>query len=97
MRHLKSNKRKSRKSNINNRISTLKISNFIQNKIFLIEIWQLLFFSSTSIFLILIFLNQAWKPISFDETKITGLSGITKDDIKKNTSGFFDVVFCYSR
>ena len=47
------------------------------------------FFTSTSIFLILTFLNQAWKPISFDQTKITGLSGITKKDIKKTTSIFY--------
>ena len=80
MRHLKSQKRNSHK---NNQISTEKVSFINQNKNFLTELWQLLFFSSTSIFLILTFLNQAWKPISFDQTKITGLSGITKKDIKK--------------
>ena len=89
MRPLKSNKRKNRKSNKNNRISTNKVSNIFHNKIFLIELWQLIFFSSTSIFLILTFLNQAWEPISFDQTKITGLSGITKKDIKKTTSIFY--------
>ena len=89
MRPLKSNKRKSRKLNNNNRISTKKVSNIFQNKNFLIELWQLLFFTSTSILLILIFINQAWKPINFDQTKITGLSGITKNDIKKNTSIFY--------
>ena len=89
MRPLKSNKRKNRKSNKNNRISTNKISNIFHNKIFLIELWQLIFFSSTSIFLILTFLNQAWKPISFDQTKITGLSGISNNDIKKTTSIFY--------
>ncbi len=89
MRALKSNKRKNRKSNNNNRISTEKVSFIFQNKKFLIELWQLLFFSSTSIFLILIFTNQAWEPISFDQTKITGLSGITKSDIKKTTSIFY--------
>ena len=78
MRPLKSYKRKNRKLSFN-----------IQNKNFLTELWQLLFFSSTSIFLILIFLNQAWKPISFDQTKITGLSGISKNDIKKTTSIFY--------
>ena len=89
MRHLKSNKRKNRKSNKNNRISTNKVSNIFHNKNFLIELWQLIFFSSTSIFLIITFLNQAWKPISFDQTKITGLSGITKNDIKKTTTIFY--------
>ena len=74
MRPLKSNKRTQRKLNNNNRKSTKKVSNIFQNKNFLIELWQLIFFSSTSIFLILTFLNQAWKPIGFDQTKITGLS-----------------------
>ena len=89
MRPLKSNKRKNRKLNNNNARSTEKIPNVIQNKNFLIEVWQLLFFSSTSIFLILTFLNQAWEPISFDQTKITGLSGITKSDMEKTTSIFY--------
>jgi len=89
MRPLKSKKRKDRKVNKNNQTSTNKVSYFIQNKNFLIELWQLLFFSSTSILLILTYINQAWKPISFDQTKITGLSGITKNDIKKNTSVFY--------
>ena len=89
MRHLKSQKRKNRNSHKNNKISTEKVSFINQNKNFLTELWQLLFFTSTSIFLILTFLNQAWKPISFDQTKITGLSGITKKDIKKTTSIFY--------
>jgi len=89
MRPLKSSKRKNRKLKNNTRISTEKGSNILQNKNFLIELWQLLFFSSTSIFLILTFLNQAWEPISFDQTRITGLSGITKKDIKKTTSIFY--------
>ncbi len=89
MRPLKSNKRKNRKLNNNNRISTKKVSNIFKNKNFLIELWQLIFFSSTSIFLILTFLNQAWKPISFDQTKITGLSGISNNDIKETTSIFY--------
>ena len=89
MRHLKSQKRKNRNSHKNNKISTKKVSFINQNKNFLTELWQLLFFTSTSIFLILTFLNQAWKPISFDQTKITGLSGITKKDIKKTTSIFY--------
>ena len=89
MRPLKSYKRKKIKSHKNNRISTEKVSFITQNKNFLTELWQLLFFTSTSIFLIFTFLNQAWKPISFDQTKITGLSGITKKDIKKITNIFY--------
>ncbi len=89
MRPLKSNKRKKRKLNNKNRISIRKISYIFQNKNFLVELWQLLFFSSTSIFLILTFLDQAWKPISFDQTKITGLSGIKRNDIKQITNIFY--------
>ena len=89
MRPLKSHKRKKITSHKNNRISTEKVSFITQNKNFLTELWQLLFFTSTSTFLILTFLNQAWKPISFDQTKITGLSGITKKDIKKTTTIFY--------
>ncbi len=89
MRPLKSHKRKKITSHRNNRISTEKVSFITQNKNFLTELWQLLFFTSTSTFLILTFLNQAWKPISFDQTKITGLSGITKNDIKKTTTIFY--------
>ena len=89
MRPLKSNRSKNRTSHKNNRISTEKVSFITQNKNFLTELWQLLFFTSTSTFLILTFLNQAWKPISFDQTKITGLSGITKNDIKKSTTIFY--------
>ena len=89
MRPLKSYKRKKITLHKNNRISTEKVSFITQNKNFLTELWQLLFFTSTSIFLILTFSKQAWKPISFDQTKITGLSGITKKDIKKTTSIFY--------
>ena len=89
MRPLKSHKRKKITSYKNNRISPEKVSFITQNKNFLTELWQLLFFTSTSTFLILTFLNQAWKPISFDQTKITGLSGITKNDIKKTTTIFY--------
>ena len=89
MRPLKSHKRKNITSHKKNRISTEKVSFITQNKNFLTELWQLLFFTSTSTFLILTFLNQAWKPISFDQTKITGLSGITKNDIKKTTTIFY--------
>ncbi len=66
-----------------------KMRSLKSNKKFLIELWQLIFFSSASIFLIVTFLNQAWKPISFDQTKITGLSGITKNDLEKTTSIFY--------
>ena len=88
MRYLKLN-RKRRNSKRKKPISTKKVSNIFQNKNFLIELWQLLIFSSSSLFLIFIFLNQAWKPIDFEQTKITGLSGITKNDIKKTTSDFY--------
>ena len=90
MRPLKSKTR--RKSNIPKRegpISTKKVSSIFQTKKFFIELWQLLFFSSSSIFLVFIFSNQAWRPISFEDTKVTGLSGIAKNDIKKTTSIFF--------
>ena len=89
MRHLKSNKRKKKKSNLNKQIRTEKVSFISQNKFFLVELWQLLIFSSTSILLILTFAKQAWTPISFDQTKIKGLSGITKSDIKKATDIFY--------
>ena len=90
MRPLKSNiKRKKSTRKIKKSISTKTVSNISQNKEFLIELWQLLVFSSTSIFLIFIFLNQAWEPISFEQTKVTGLSGITNNDIKKSTSIFY--------
>ena len=90
MRPLKSNtKRKIRKQNKNPLKSIKKISNILQNKKFLLELWQILFFSTTSFFLIFIFSNQAWKPISFEQTKITGLSGLEKDYIQKITSNFY--------
>ena len=83
MRPLKSNKRRKRQ------ISSKKISNIFQSKKFVIELWQLLFFTSTSIVLIFTFSNQAWRTISFEQTEIKGLSGIEKNVIKKNTSVFF--------
>ena len=89
MRSLKSNKRRYRKINNKSPISTKKASFIFKNKNFLIELWHFLFFSSTSVFLVLTFLNQAWKTISFDQTEITGLSGITTNDIKKTTSVFY--------
>ena len=90
MRPLKSNRRrKRRKVNRNKSISKEKVSNIFKNKNLLIELWQLLFFASTSIFLVFTFLNQAWEPISFKQTYIKGLSGITKHDIQKTTSIFY--------
>ena len=90
MRPLKSNtKRKIRKQNKKPLKSIKKVSNILQNKKFLLELWQILFFSTTSFFLIFIFSNQAWKPISFEQTKITGLSGLEKDYIQKITSNFY--------
>ena len=90
MRPVKSNKRrKIKNSNKYKPRSTKKASIIFKYKKFLVEIWQLIFFSSTSIFLIIIFSNQAWRPISFDQTKITGLSGLTRNDIKENTSIFY--------
>ena len=90
MRPLKSNtKRKIRKQNKKPPKSIKKVSNILQNKKFLLELWQLLFFSSTSFFLIFIFSTQAWEPINFEQTKITGLSGLEKDYIQKITSNFY--------
>ena len=90
MRPVKSHRRR-RRSKINRKkpIPTKEVLKIFQNKKILIELWQLLFFSSTSIFLILTFSNQAWRPVSFEQTKISGLSGIAKQDIKKATSIFF--------
>ena len=89
MRPLKSSKRKNRKQKRKKSISSTRISYVFHNKKFLIELLQLLVFSSTSIFLICTFSSRAWIPISFDQTKITGLSGITRKDIKTTTSIFY--------
>ena len=90
MRPLKSNKiPQISKPNKNKTLSRKKGSNIIQNKRLLIELWQFFFFTSTSIFLIFTFSKQAWKPISFKQTKITGLSGITIKDIKETTNIFY--------
>ncbi len=90
MRPLKSKiRRKRRRVKSDKEISTKKTKTIFQNKKFLIELWQLFFFSSSSILLISTFLNQAWRPIDFEQTKIIGLSGITKNDIKKNTNNFY--------
>ncbi len=84
MRPLKSIKRK--KSINQNR---KKVSIIFHNKKFIIQCWQFLFFSSTSIFLIFIFFNQAWEPIGFKHTKIKGLSGISEEDLEQITSNFY--------
>tara|TARA_Y100001968_G_scaffold301363_1_gene313579 strand:+ start:348 stop:1169 length:822 start_codon:yes stop_codon:yes gene_type:complete len=81
---------KKRKASNRRRInSTRKNPTVFTSKEFLIEFWQLICFSSVSIFLIFIYLNQAWEPINFSQIKITGLSGITKNDLEKATSIFF--------
>ena len=84
-------KRKGKKIDQNRKIlrSRKKVPNIFSSKRFLIELWQVLLIASTAIFLICTFLHQAWEPISFEETKVRGLSGITKDDIQKTTSSFF--------
>jgi len=90
MRPLKSNKiKKGIKPKKKIAISKTNFSDIFQNKKLLTEIWQVLFFSSSSIFLIFTFSNQAWRPISFNQTKITGLSGLTKNDIYSNTRMFY--------
>ena len=89
MRPLKTKTRKKNKLNKIKSNRNQKLTNIFQNKEFLIDLWQLIFFSSTSILLILTFLNQAWKPIGFKQTKITGISGITKNDIKDTTLNFY--------
>ena len=78
-----------RKSNLKERKQIRKVLNIFKNKEFLIELWQLLFFSSISIFLIFVYLNQAWKPINFEQVEIKGLSGITKNNVKEATNLFF--------
>ena len=90
MRPLKSNKRINKSTRNKSKLESAKSGlNFFQNKKLLIEIWHFLFFSSSSVFLFLIFSDQAWRPISFEQTKISGLSGITRDHIKKHTSIFY--------
>ena len=66
-----------------------KVFNFSESKDFLIEIWQFLFFCSVLITLIILYLDQAWKPIEFGQLTITGISGLTKKDIEKATINYF--------
>tara|TARA_B100000579_G_scaffold366432_1_gene326270 strand:+ start:3045 stop:3887 length:843 start_codon:yes stop_codon:yes gene_type:complete len=93
MRPLNSGKRRRRRrrknNNQNRQISTERISNSFQNKNFWIELWQILFFSTTSILFIYIFSTQAFRSISFDQTKIEGLSGIKLNAIQKSTTNFY--------
>ena len=91
MRPLKSNQKRNSPNQNRYKISTPQKTSKASsiNKKLLIEVWQFLFFSSTSIFLIYTFLNQAWRPIGFDQTKVTGLSGITRNDLKQTTSIFY--------
>ena len=89
MRPLKSKKRKSRKSKNNKILSPKKVLNIFQNKNLLTEVWQFLVFLSSSILLIFTFAYQGWEPISFEQTEVTGLSGITKNDIQKITNNFY--------
>tara|TARA_B100000965_G_scaffold344182_1_gene314275 strand:- start:162 stop:1004 length:843 start_codon:yes stop_codon:yes gene_type:complete len=93
MRPLNSGKRRRRRrrknNNQNKQISTERISNSFQNKNFWIELWQILFFSTTSILFIYIFSTQAFRSISFDQTKIEGLSGIKLNAIQKSTTNFY--------
>ena len=89
MRPLKTQKIKNRRSNKKIRTSNKKVWNIFKNQEFLTELWQLLFFSSTSILLIFTYLNQAWEPIKTDQLEIIGLSGITKIDVEKAIGNFF--------
>ena len=85
---MKTSKKESKVSNRRRINSTRKNPTLFTSKEFLIDFWQLICFSSISIFLIFIYLNQAWKPINFNHIEITGLSGITKNDLEKATSIF---------
>tara|TARA_B100000700_G_scaffold1805_1_gene2228 strand:+ start:4095 stop:4925 length:831 start_codon:yes stop_codon:yes gene_type:complete len=70
------------------RIEVKNISNNFTTKKFLIELWQLVFFSSISTLLIFIYLNQAWEPINLEQIEMLGLSGISKNDLDKAVSQF---------
>lgn len=66
-----------------------KVINLSESTDFLIEIWRLIFFGSVSITLIILYLDQAWKPIELGEITITGISGLTKKDIEKAAINYF--------
>ena len=89
MRHLKRETQRKIISNKNNRKSSKKYSNIFGNKSFLIDLWQLIFFSSISIILMFTYLDQAWKQIDTSQIEIKGLSGITRKNIEQVTSIFF--------
>ena len=66
-----------------------KVINFPEGKDFLLEIWRVLFFGSFSITLIILYLDQAWKPIELGEITITGISGLSKKDIEEAAVNYF--------
>ncbi len=66
-----------------------KVISFSENKDFLIKIWRLLFFCSISIILIILYLDQAWKPIELEQITITGISGLSRKDIEKAAINYF--------
>ena len=66
-----------------------KVINFPEIKDFLIKVWRLLFFCSVSTTLIILYLDQAWKPIELGQITITGISGLSKKDIEKAATNYF--------
>ena len=80
--------RKNRTLNRQKLKTKTKNSNIFLNKDFLIKLWELIFFSSISILLIITYLNQAWRPIDKKHLLIKGLSGISKNDIEKASNIF---------
>ena len=99
MRHLKSQKRKNRNSHKNNKISTKKVSFINQNKNFLTELWQLLFFTSTSTFLILTYFKRTAVTICLSVLSTLSLFQTFKPELdqmlllKKSNSPSF--LFCF--
>ena len=89
MRPLETRKTKKNAVSKNKRKLPKKFISIFKNKNFLREIWQLTFFSSISILLIILYLDQAWTTIKTEHIQINGLSGLTKKDIEKATNGFF--------
>ena len=66
-----------------------KVINYRESKNFLIKIWQLIFFCGVSITLIILYLNEAWKPIRLEKITITGISGLSRKDIEKAAINYF--------
>ncbi len=89
MRSLKRKTNKRKRSKKNKHFLIKRVSNVFKNRFFLIEIWQLLILSGISILLIFTYLNQSWTIISNEEIVVTGIYGITKNDVKKATQIFF--------